>query len=237
VFGRPAPYDDMLDQDGVLRYRYRGDDPHHRDNVGLRMAMQRRTPLIYLFGTVPGWYVPVWPVLVVNDDPTRRTFFVEAEDASQLPLLLTGATGGPEADGRRRYVTALVQRRLHQQAFRQRVLRAYQERCAVCRLRHWELLEAAHILPDRHPQGEPAVWNGLALFALHHAAFDRNFLGVRPDLVVQLRPDILREADGPMLRSRLKGFHEARLHVPSRELLRPNREFLAERYELFRKAS
>lgn len=236
VFGRPAPYDDVLDEDGVLRYRYRGDDPQHRDNVGLRTAMQRQTPLIYLFGTVPGRYAAVWPVLVVGDDPARRTFFVEAEDAGQLPLLLAGATSGRAAEGRRRYVTALVQRRLHKQAFRQRVLRAYQERCAVCRLRHQELLEAAHILADRHPRDEPAVWNGLALCALHHAAFDRHFLGVRPDLVVQLRPDILREADGPMLRAGLQGFHDTRLHVPSRELLRPNREFLAERYELFRKA-
>jgi putative restriction endonuclease len=244
VPGRPAPYDDAMDEDGVLRYRYRGDDPQHRDNAGLRLAMVRGVPLIYLFGTVPGWYTPVWPALVIGDDPARRTFTVEADDARQIPGLLAAATGPGQAargvseqDARRRYVTALVQRRLHQQAFRQRVLQAYRERCAVCLLRHRELLEAAHILPDRHPRGEPVVANGLALCALHHAAFDRHFLGVRPDLVVDLRPDVLREADGPMLRYGLQGFQGTRLHVPRAEPLRPNRDYLAERYELFRGAA
>jgi hypothetical protein len=41
------------------------------------------------------------------------------------------------------------------------VLRAYQQCCAICRLRHDELLEAAHILPDGHPLGEPVIPNGL----------------------------------------------------------------------------
>ncbi len=34
------------------------------------------------------------------------------------------------------------------------VLRAYRGRCAVHRLRHDELLDAAHILPDGHPKKE-----------------------------------------------------------------------------------
>ena len=32
------PYDDVIGQDGLLRYRYRGTDPKHRDNVGIREA-------------------------------------------------------------------------------------------------------------------------------------------------------------------------------------------------------
>ena len=101
---------------------------------------------------------------------------------------------------------------------------------------HAELLEAAHILPDRHPLGEPTVPNGLALCKLHHAAFDRHILGVRPDLVIQIRRDILEEVDGPMLLHGLQQMHGSRLHVPRPEELRPRREFLEERYELFRKA-
>jgi putative restriction endonuclease len=62
-------------------------------------------------------------------------------------------------------------------------------------------------------------------------------LGVRPDLVVEVRQDILREIDGPMLVHGLQGFEGARVVVPRREDYRPNREFLAERYELFRRAS
>ncbi len=43
---RERPYDDGFIDAGFLRYRYRGTDPSHRDNVGLRTAMQRQTPLI-----------------------------------------------------------------------------------------------------------------------------------------------------------------------------------------------
>ena len=52
-----------------------------------------------------------------------------------------------------------------------------------------------------------------------------------------MRLDVLEEADGPMLVHGLQGFHGASLTVPRAEQLRTNREFLAERYEVFRKAS
>src|SRR5947207_1802161 len=42
VEGAPRPYDDLVGDDGLLRYRYRGEDPNHGDNVRLRLAMQRR---------------------------------------------------------------------------------------------------------------------------------------------------------------------------------------------------
>ena len=74
------------------------------------------------------------------------------------------------------------------------------------------------------------------LRVVHHAAFDRQVLGVRPDLVIEVRNDILREHDGPMLIHGLQGFEGARLHVPHRKEHHPNSEFLALRYELFRKA-
>ncbi len=45
VEGEDRPYDDGVGPDGFLRYRYRGTDPMHRDNQGLRLAMQRGVPL------------------------------------------------------------------------------------------------------------------------------------------------------------------------------------------------
>lgn len=35
-----GPYDDRISTDGLLSYRYRGSDPSHRDNIGLRKAMR-----------------------------------------------------------------------------------------------------------------------------------------------------------------------------------------------------
>jgi putative restriction endonuclease len=235
VEGEARPYDDRLGPDGFLRYRYRGRDPAHRDNVGLRLAMRRAVPLVYLFGVTPGRYMPVWPVFVVRDNPEELAFSV-AVDAPYMPVLSGGRPDPVSLEDRRAYVTVVTQRRVHQQSFRERVLRAYQTQCAICRLRQDELLEAAHILPDGHPRGEPIVPNGLALCKLHHAAFDRHILGITPALTVEVRLDILREADGPMLRHGLQGFQGAHILVPRAAAMRPKAEFLEERYEMFRRA-
>ena len=130
-----------------------------------------------------------------------------------------------------------VRQRLHQQAFRERVLEAYREHCAICSLRHHELLEASHIVADSDPEGEPHVSNGLALCKLHHAAFDAHIIGVHPDYRVEVRLDVLEEIDGPMLKHGLQGFHNQSLLVPRSDSLKPNRTFLEARYALFRKAS
>jgi putative restriction endonuclease len=234
--GEARPYDDGVGPDGFLRYRYRGTDPGHRDNQGLRLAMGRQVPLIYLYGVTPGRYMPVWPVYIVRDQPAELSFSV-AVDAPYMPVLSNFKPDPNSLEARRAYITVLTQRRLHQQGFRERVLRAYQQQCAICRLRHDELLDAAHILPDGHPKGEPIVPNGLALCALHHAAFDRNILGITPDLVVEVRMDILREKDGPMLLHGIQGFQGKTIFRPSSRVLWPRADFLAERYEKFRQAS
>lgn len=234
--GEARPYDDGVGPDGFLRYRYRGTDPGHRDNQGLRLAMGRGAPLIYLYGVTPGRYMPVWPVYIVRDHPAELSFSV-AVDAPYMPVLSNFKPDPDSLEARRAYITVLTQQRLHQQGFRERVLRAYREQCAICRLRHDELLDAAHILPDGHPKGEPIVPNGLALCALHHAAFDRNILGIRPDFIVEVRMDILREKDGPMLLHGLQGFQGKTILRPSSRALWPRADFLAERYEGFRRAS
>jgi len=107
----------------------------------------------------------------------------------------------------------------------------------MCRLRHASLLDAAHNLPDTHPRGTPVVPNGLALCKIHHAAFDQNILGVPPDLVVEVRRDILAEVDGPMLRHGLQEMAGVTVCAPTRRDARPDRARLKERYEQFRTAS
>lgn len=233
-----GPYDDAFGRDGLLRYRYRGTDLSHPENRGLREAMLRRIPLVYLHGVVPGRYLAAWPVYIVADDPASLAFSVAVDDAGHIALFsdLAAAPSRVAEDSpdiRRAYVTAAVRVRLHQRAFRERVLRAYQHQCAFCRFRHVELLDAAHIVPDSHPEGEPVVRNGLALCTLHHAAFDRAFLGLRPDYVLEVRPDILRERDGPTLRHAIQDLHGSRIAVPRAVSLRPDSELLKVRYEQF----
>ena len=234
-----SPYKDEHTPDGFLMYRYRGTNPQHRENVGLREAMLRKIPLVYLFGVAPGKYLPTWPVYIVGDDPTMLTFKV-AVDEKQATQILPSEISGYEArstsdeDAKRRYLTVQTRQRLHQQQFRERVLQAYQEQCAMCRLRHPELLEAIHIIPDSEPQGEPIVPNGISLCNLHHTAFDRFVLGIRPDYVIEVRGDILEEEDGPILRHGLQALNNQKIILPRSRTDYPDPERLDDRYKKFR---
>ena len=42
-----GPYDNAFDPSGRLRYRYRGTDPGHRDNIGLLFAKENHLSLVY----------------------------------------------------------------------------------------------------------------------------------------------------------------------------------------------
>ncbi len=225
------PYSDAIGDDGLVRYKYRGTDPAHPDNRALRAAMKAALPLAYFIGVAPGVYVVRYPVWLVAEDRQHHEFAVAVDEGQRLV-----EPGVVDVD-RRDYLRRLTNLRLHQPVFRARVLRAYTETCAMCRLRHADLLDAAHILPDTHPQGLPVVQNGLALCKIHHAAYDRNILGVRPDFTVQVQRRVLAEIDGPMLRHGLQEMAGVHLHVPRTKTERPDPDRLAERYEEFQAAS
>jgi putative restriction endonuclease len=232
-----GPYDDSFGPDDLLLYRYRGTNPNHRDNKGLRSAMMRGVPLIYFHGIVPGKYLAIWPVYIVGDMPDQLAFKVAADDSAYLKTSFTQPSefvADTGAEIRRAYITSVVRKRLHQHGFRERVLYAYREQCACCKLRHNELLDAAHIIADAKPEGMPIVKNGISLCKLHHAAFDANFLGIRPDYVIEIKKDVLDEEDGPMLIHGLKELNYRRIILPSPHSLSPDPDLLEQRYEEFR---
>ena len=232
--GQKRPYDDAVSDDGLLHYKYQGEDPNNHWNVGVRECYRNNVPLIYFHGVAKGVYLPTWPVFVVADDPTSLTFTVAIEDVAVLRPDLTPATVD---EAKRRYYTTVTRRRLHQATFRDRVLTAYRKQCSICSLRHTELLEAAHIIPDKADDGIPVVSNGLSLCKIHHAAYDHNILGIRPDYQVEIRNDLLVEIDGPMLKHGIQEFHGKGLLLPKRPEDQPSTERLEKRYEEFRAAS
>lgn len=231
-----SPYDDSFTEDNLVRYRYRGKDPQHRDNVGLRNAMMQRKPVVYFHGIVPGRYVAAWPAYIVGDDPKGLSVTIAVDDRAAISQQLALGAADDGADSRRRYITAAVKVRLHQRLFRERVLAAYRKQCALCRLKHTSLLDAAHITPDSEAGGEPVVKNGVSLCKIHHAAFDQNILGIRPDYVVEIRKDILEEVDGPMLKFGLQQMHGQRIIIPRRADLMPDKVALEGRYQAFLEA-
>ena len=228
------PYEDDIGPDGYPRYKWRGDDPNAYDNVALRRAMELGKPLIWFVGVASGIYDPVFPVWLTAEEPEQLQFVVALDDLTRLHWRPGLALASP-FEPTRRYAEVTVQARLHQPVFRARVLLAYESRCALCRLRHPPLLDAAHIREDSEG-GEPIVPNGMAMCAIHHRAFDANVLGVRPDYKIEVRHDVLSEIDGPTLTHALQGVHGQVIILPHRPAERPNRDLLEERYERFRAA-
>ena len=221
-------YEDGIGPDGLYRYGWRHDDPDHAENRGLRDAMHQHLPLIWLYPVAVGKYLALDPVYLLDEEPEYRRWVVAlGEDQRLVPVRET-------TDLERRYTERSTRQRLHQRAFQASVLAAYDERCAVCALHHRSLLDAAHITRGPDAGGAPLTSNGLALCKIHSAAFNAGLLGIRPDLTVHIRADVMREMDGPMLKHGLQDHHDKRLLVvPRAEEDRPDPKRIAVRYELF----
>lgn len=221
-----GPYDDDAVSEGIWDYAYEGTTPG-RTNIKLRRAMELGLPILFLEKVRDGVYIPYPNVIVVGDRPRDLRFELALADVSQL--------GDPATDTpvERAYRQVVVDQRLHQPKFRARVLTAYATQCTVCHFKHAELLDAAHILGDRHARGDATVTNGMAMCKIHHAAYDRNFLGVTPDYEIRIDTELLNEVDGPMLRYGLQEMHGKQIIVPKRASERPDRERLAERFAEF----
>ncbi len=236
IAGKTPAYDDEVaaDDRGWFGYKYEGSDPLLWTNVAVRLAMELRRPLIYLYGVTKGVYEPIFPVYVVDDEPSSLTFRVQVGEPLHVrePTAEFLYASAPA----REYQTIAVKRRLHQNRFRKLVLDAYASKCAICQLKHLPLLDAAHIIADHDDRGLPEVPNGLALCKIHHTAYDVNILGISPDLQVHVREDILHEVDGPMLKHGLQEMSGRRIIIPRAPGNRPNSEFLEIRFDRFRAA-
>jgi len=156
VISNPAgPYSDSELTESLFAYDYRAGSVDG-DNRKLRRACDLGLPIILLRTVRAGIFVPIFPVYVVADDLPNRRFMLALDQSLRFvtdPLHLDAIE--------RAYALRAVKQRLHQPEFRGRVLLAYEQKCAVCSLRHGELLDAAHIIGDGKPEGIPIVPNGL----------------------------------------------------------------------------
>jgi len=229
-----SPYEDSQARDGLLEYKYRKDNPNHYANTGLREVMRLKKPVIYFYGLAEGRYYAAFPVFIIHDNPEALTFTVQVDEINAI----SSEDKVEETDStrwRRSYATTTTKIRLHQRSFRERVLLAYQTQCAFCRLKHGELLDAAHIISDGDELGDPVVSNGLSLCKIHHGAYDNNIIGITPEYNLHVREDILEEIDGPMLKYGLQSMHGNQLVLPRHKGDLPDKERLEYRYAQFLK--
>jgi putative restriction endonuclease len=230
-------YEDVISPAGRVLYSYQSNregSAHNPYNNALREVMRRQIPILHLWETERGYYLPSWPCFVVADDEDRQRVEIEL---SPVPRPLPTSKDVAAEPLAREYRLISQRQRVHQAKFRDRVLNAYEERCSICVLKRRGLLDAAHITPDASEEGLPVVSNGLSLCKIHHSAYDQAVLGIRPDYVVEVNPEVLDEIDGPMLRHGLQEFHGSRLHVPPSTTDRPDPDRLEARYQEFRALS
>jgi putative restriction endonuclease len=226
------PYADEEGADGLHRYKLRRDQRGTAENESLRVALRDQRPLIWLYGVAPGVFNAIFPVWLAAEEPEHDQFVLALTEIQR-----SVQPNSSVEETFRRYLIAETRRRLHQPVFASQIMIAYETRCAVCALGHRELLDAAHIIPDNDPRGLPIVPNGLALCKIHHAAYDRRILGIRPDYVIEIHQRLLDELDGPMLRYGLQGHHgKSLMRLPRRRADLPDPDRLEERYALFRAA-
>jgi putative restriction endonuclease len=223
-------YQDQIGPDGFPRYSIRTGDWAQGDNRKLDEAYESEVPIIWLQTISPGRFAAVTPVYLIAADARAGNYRMAIGE--ELRSAFRSASPLEAA-----YAEAITRRRLHQPTFRLRVMDAYAERCAICSLGHPQLLDTAHIIPDRDERGTPTISNGISLCKIHHTAFDANIIGIRPDYVVQVSQPLLDEIDGPMLQHGLQAFHGQGLReLPKKLTHRPDSDRLDERYQEFLQA-
>jgi putative restriction endonuclease len=208
---KPAELSDPLSMTTTIASRYTQDTiegscvyydfvPRSREheNDGLKRCAEAALPLIYFLQVKarPAEHVLFAPVYVIGWDDERRRFLVDLSEQRpdelvtppralkqlHLPQIRTPESPGEIRELTKSYTITSVQRRLQQARFRDAVLRAWRERCAVCELRLRPLLDAAQLAPG----GPLEASNGIALCATHRRAFDTGVLTLDAELVVHI---------------------------------------------------
>jgi HNH endonuclease len=111
-----------------------------------------------------------------------------------------------EQEPNRKASTVMV--RMGQQRFRFHVMSQYGHKCAVCGIRHPQLLKAAHIR-GMAKRGTDDWRNGIPLCATHHDAFDCYLFGIDPEShAIRCMPGV-NEKDVGLLEARLRPLKNA----------------------------
>lgn len=153
----------------------------------------------------------------------------------QIAAVSSGLVDEPSgASGARARQT--VTRLVRSAQFGQKVVAAYDHKCAMCGI-NLDLVSGAHILPASAVNSVDAIWNALALCENHHRAFDSHRLWVEPSSRrLKIHPSILSHARA---NDRSRVFVETtfrNLSDPLQAKDLPNPDMFRERYQYFNDA-
>ncbi|AKT30789.1 HNH endonuclease signature motif containing protein [Pseudomonas syringae pv. actinidiae] len=152
----------------------------------------------------------------------------------QNPYIAFGPSDTPESLGQMLYehpekrdeIYAKVKvRGVAQRVFKEALLLAYEQRCAICKLSFYQALDGAHIVPWAQATDGQRLdpRNGLLLCTLHHRLFDRGLITIDSLDRVQYCDPMME--DGPYSISDAQmtaELHGTPAHLPSDPALRPS---------------
>ncbi len=148
-----------------------------------------------------------------------------SEDPAAVPDADIDAAVAPA----RRVEIVETRRAARDAQFRRKVLRAYENRCAVCGVQ-LRLLDAAHVLPVDQPGSTDDTNNGVALCALHHRAYDRALIAFDPTYAIQVNKKQVDELTSLSLAGGLRQFQaglKPSLILPADPRDYPRKAFIA----------
>ena len=148
-----------------------------------------------------------------------RNPFLFAQDGAQLKPVITNLLKGKKLSSDQKAMITV--RGVEQLVFRTVVMKAYNNKCAVCQLGNKHLLEAAHIQPWSESSDEDriSVNNGILLCRNHHALFDNGILEIREDFIIKVKYE---KTYSDVDKEYLSSIDGARITLPRQALHYPN---------------
>lgn len=130
----------------------------------------------------------------------------------------------------RQTIVTTVNRYSRDASFRQRVVNAYENRCAITRAQ-LKLVDAAHIVPVPAERSSENVTNGIALSPTMHRAFDNGLIYLEQDYIMKLNEERVNELNNENLNAglnQMRNMLQGRIHLPADRNQWPNPQFIIE---------
>lgn len=130
-----------------------------------------------------------------------------------------------------RIIVRDVAKKARKRAFTRKVMNAYDNRCAVTRMK-LGLVDAAHVFPFRYKGASEEVTNGIALSKTLHWAFDRGLIYLDTNYFMKVNDEkvnILGRAglkDGIKIFREMVGDETTLIHLPNDENQRPDKKMI-----------
>ena len=189
--------------------------------------------------------VGIRPDLLLSYIADAKSLHKYGTNAQLLGLLNKAAKSEVIADKdinklakKRRSIVQEVSKLSRDAAFRNNVLTAYSNRCAVTKVQ-LRLLDAAHILPVASKDSSDDVSNGIALSPTIHRAFDNCLIYLDEDLIMRVNQEKTDELKAQGLDGGLSKFSTSlnkKISLPSKKKNCPHIDYvrLANKYRRIR---